>query len=249
VSDVHAATLQGALVAAIRGIRRTSSPFATEAARARTRAYRALGFDLRTRGSGSPPHQFRAARRAKAYSRPGSSSTAWKTAGVGSPSCLVSDDAAIGARRTRSLQPPPRFRVFADHAAHSRPFVNTPSRDFANRGGEVPPPPVIETRDAPHPPTRRTRTRACRVEAESEHAVAGAHRKSRERGFRVDSRPCVRVAPNQRERFVPVAHVASNQHLVDTLRNGTEARAISRRAEIEAERPICPRPSTQQYRS
>ena len=60
-----------------------------------------------------------------ACSRPPSSSTAWKSAGVGSQTCLVSDDAAIDAQRTRSLQPPPRFRIFADHAAHSRAIVNT----------------------------------------------------------------------------------------------------------------------------
>ena len=64
-----------------------------------------------------------------ACSRPPSSSTAWKNAGVGSQTYLVSDDAAIDARRTRSLQPPPRFTVFADRVARSRPFVNTPSHD------------------------------------------------------------------------------------------------------------------------
>jgi len=38
-------------------------------------------------------------------------STPWKTAGVGSSTYIVSDDAAFDARRTRSLKPAPRFIV------------------------------------------------------------------------------------------------------------------------------------------
>src|SRR2546427_9270084 len=69
-------------------------------------------------------------------SRP-TSSTTWKNAGVGSKTYLVSEDAAFDARRTRSLQPPPRFTAFADHVAHSRPVVNTRPSDMDPVGPEA----------------------------------------------------------------------------------------------------------------
>jgi len=77
----------------------------------------------------------------------------------------------------------------------------------------------------------------------TEHAAASRSRKARERGFRVDFRPCVFVAANQRRRFVPRdgcrIEVAASRRV---RARAAKARALSRHAESEAERPKDPRP-------
>jgi len=64
--------------------------------------------------------------RSAASSLAAPSSTPWKTAGGGSSTYLVSDDAAFDARRTRSLQPPPRFTVWRWSRRSQSPLVNMP---------------------------------------------------------------------------------------------------------------------------
>ena len=77
----------------------------------------------------------------------------------------------------------------------------------------------------------------------TKHAAAARSRKARERGFRVDFRPRVFVSANDHRRFVPRDRCRGEP--ADSRRasaRAANARALSRHAELEAERPTYPRP-------
>ena len=79
----------------------------------------------------------------------------------------------------------------------------------------------------------------------TEHAAMPRCWKARERDFRVDFRPRVFVATNQRRRLVPRdgrrAEIAASRRVSTSAAN---ARALSRHAELEAKRPTYPDPLT-----